>query len=197
LKREFFRQNLSSNPRNIYGWNPLVEPFPNLETISPDSTHNSRNCSPKFGVVPTPANNYFRSVRRWRNPRVPLCSSHQELRPGVFDLSIRPLVHRQSTDFFSAPAKFVFSSEQTPLFISPFFVFSTARSQPSLSLPSPYSPPWPSPFPPRPATVTPWPAPLSHLDLRANPSVNQMCARIKSHTYDDSWYKNRCHIFTI
>jgi hypothetical protein len=23
------------------------------------------------------------------------------------------------------------------------------------------------------------------------------CARTKSHTYDDSWYKNKCHIFTI
>jgi hypothetical protein len=27
---------------------------------------------------------------------------------------------------------------------------------------------------------------LSHPDLRANPGVNQMCARMKSHTYDDS-----------
>jgi hypothetical protein len=23
------------------------------------------------------------------------------------------------------------------------------------------------------------------------------CARTKSHTYDDSWYRNECHIFTI
>jgi hypothetical protein len=23
------------------------------------------------------------------------------------------------------------------------------------------------------------------------------CARIKSHTYDDSWYKNECHIINI
>jgi hypothetical protein len=23
------------------------------------------------------------------------------------------------------------------------------------------------------------------------------CARTKSHTYDDSWYRNKCHIFTI
>jgi hypothetical protein len=36
---------------------------------------------------------------------------------------------------------------------------------------------------------------LSHLDLRANLGVSQMCARIKSHTYNDSWYKNQCHIF--
>jgi hypothetical protein len=39
--------------------------------------------------------------------------------------------------------------------------------------------------------------PLSHPDLRINPGVSQMCARIKSHTYDDSWYKNQCHIFII
>jgi hypothetical protein len=38
---------------------------------------------------------------------------------------------------------------------------------------------------------------LSHPDLRANPGVNLICARIKSHTYDDSWYINECHIFTI
>jgi hypothetical protein len=38
---------------------------------------------------------------------------------------------------------------------------------------------------------------LSHPDLRTNLGVNQMCARIKSHTYDDSWYRNECHIFTI
>jgi hypothetical protein len=24
-----------------------------------------------------------------------------------------------------------------------------------------------------------------------------MCARIKSHTYDDSWYRNECHIINI
>jgi hypothetical protein len=39
--------------------------------------------------------------------------------------------------------------------------------------------------------------PMSHPDLRANPGANQMCAMIKSHTYDDSWYRNKCHIFTI
>jgi hypothetical protein len=26
---------------------------------------------------------------------------------------------------------------------------------------------------------------------------NQMCARIKFHTYDDSWYRNECHIVNI
>jgi hypothetical protein len=29
----------------------------------------------------------------------------------------------------------------------------------------------------------------------ANPSVTHKCARIKSHTFDDSWYRNKCHIF--
>jgi hypothetical protein len=47
--------------------------------------------------------------------------------------------------------------------------------------------------------VSPYPRTrhLSHPDLRANPGANQMCARIKSHTYDDSWYINEYHIFTI
>jgi hypothetical protein len=30
-----------------------------------------------------------------------------------------------------------------------------------------------------------------------NPDATHMCARIKSHTHDDSWYINECHIFTI
>jgi hypothetical protein len=38
---------------------------------------------------------------------------------------------------------------------------------------------------------------VSHLDLRANLVANQMCARIKSDTYDDSWYRNKCHIYII
>jgi hypothetical protein len=29
------KNNISSNPSNIYGWNPLVETFPNLKTVSP------------------------------------------------------------------------------------------------------------------------------------------------------------------
>jgi hypothetical protein len=36
---------------------------------------------------------------------------------------------------------------------------------------------------------------VSHPDLRTNLGVSQMCPRIKSHTYDDSWYRNQCHIF--
>jgi hypothetical protein len=38
---------------------------------------------------------------------------------------------------------------------------------------------------------------MSHPDLKANPDASQICARIKSHTYDDSWYRNQCHIFII
>jgi hypothetical protein len=38
---------------------------------------------------------------------------------------------------------------------------------------------------------------LSHPDLRANPSASKMSARIKFHTYDDSWYRNQCRIFII
>jgi hypothetical protein len=42
-----------------------------------------------------------------------------------------------------------------------------------------------------------WMSFLSHPNLKANSGVNKMCARIKSHTYDDSWYINECHILTI
>jgi hypothetical protein len=31
---------------------------------------------------------------------------------------------------------------------------------------------------------------LSHPDLRANPDASEICATIKSHTYDDSSYRN-------
>jgi rubredoxin len=34
-----------------------------------------------------------------------------------------------------------------------------------------------------------------HQDLGAN--IITKCAGTKFHTYDDSWYKNECHIFTI
>jgi hypothetical protein len=36
---------------------------------------------------------------------------------------------------------------------------------------------------------------MSRPNLRENPGTNQMIARIKYHTYDDSWYRNECHIF--
>jgi hypothetical protein len=39
---------------------------------------------------------------------------------------------------------------------------------------------------------------LSHQGFR-DPSVNIItkCARIKFYTYDDSWYRNECHIINI
>jgi hypothetical protein len=36
---------------------------------------------------------------------------------------------------------------------------------------------------------------VSHPDLRTNLGASQMCDRIKSHTYDESWYIKQCHIF--
>jgi hypothetical protein len=36
---------------------------------------------------------------------------------------------------------------------------------------------------------------LGHQDLGAN--IITKCARTKSYTYDDSWYRNECDIFTI
>jgi hypothetical protein len=41
---------------------------------------------------------------------------------------------------------------------------------------------------------------MSHPDFRGpkpGREIHQVCARIKSHTYDDSWYKNKCHIINI
>jgi hypothetical protein len=89
-------------------------------------------------VVPTPAitpvSNYFRSVRRQWNPRVPLRLPCQELRPGVFDSSIQPMVHLQSTILCSAPARVVFSGEPPPLLYLGFLRFSIF---PSMQGPSP------------------------------------------------------------
>jgi hypothetical protein len=39
----------SSNPSNIYGWNPLIDPFSKIETPPLDSIRNFQNRSPKFG----------------------------------------------------------------------------------------------------------------------------------------------------
>jgi hypothetical protein len=141
--------------KNKISSNSLAEPFPNLETVSPDSIHNSRNCLPKFGAVPTPSttpvSNYFQSMRRWQNPRVPLHSSRRELRPDAFDSSIRLLIRRQSTIFFLTPANFVFSRELAPLFSEPFLHFSpcVAAQFPSLFRTlSPHVPPPPHCAPP-------------------------------------------------
>lgn len=36
---------------------------------------------------------------------------------------------------------------------------------------------------------------LSHPDLRTNSNASHKSDRIKSHTYDESVYRNQCHIF--
>jgi hypothetical protein len=36
---------------------------------------------------------------------------------------------------------------------------------------------------------------ISHSDLKTNPDASHMCAKIKSHTYNDSLYRKQCHIF--
>jgi hypothetical protein len=77
-------------------------------------------------------------MHRRRNPRVPLCSSRQQLCLGAFDSSIRPMVRPQSTNLCSAPANFVFSGEPPPLLHLGFLCFSIFSSmQGPLSLLSP------------------------------------------------------------
>jgi hypothetical protein len=104
FKNWFIMKNkISSNRSNIYiyGWNPLTESFPNLEIVSSYSTHNSRNCSPKFGTVltvaTTPSSNDFQYVRCWRNPRIQLRSSRRGLHLSAFIrwLDLRFTVNRQ------------------------------------------------------------------------------------------------------
>jgi hypothetical protein len=111
---------LSEPQLYIYSRLLLVEHIPNHKTFSSYSIPGSRNCSTKFGAVPTPmASNYFRSVRRRWNPRVPLCSSHRELRPDAFDSSIRPTVRTQSV-FFSLAATRFFSPVSPSSIVGPF-----------------------------------------------------------------------------
>jgi hypothetical protein len=38
---------------------------------------------------------------------------------------------------------------------------------------------------------------VSHPDPKPGREIIIKCAGTKSHTYDDSWYRNECHIFTI
>jgi hypothetical protein len=162
----------------------LVEPVPKHETVSPNSIHSSRKCSPKFGAVPTPAttptSNYSQSVHRLQNPRVALRSSRRGLCLDMSCSSIRPPNLRQSTISSSAPAKLYFPVRNLHcctygFFVSPF----SRRCKASLSLPSlppaaaplraPFPPPARAPLPPgitaaarglarRCATVAAWPA---------------------------------------
>jgi hypothetical protein len=68
-------------------------------------------------------------MRRWRNLRVPLRSSHRGLHLGALNSSIRHLVPRQSTDFSLAPATTFFSVSYLHC-SSWFFFVSRHVSQP-------------------------------------------------------------------
>jgi hypothetical protein len=108
----------------------------------------SRYCSPQFGAVPTPAttlpSNYSQFVHYLRNPRVPLRSSRRGLRRGAFGSSIGPPNLRQSTDFFSAPARVFFPGEKPPLLHLGFLRFHV-RAVPHS--PSPHLSRWQRPSP--------------------------------------------------
>jgi hypothetical protein len=96
----------------------------------------------------TPVSNYFRSVRRRWNPRVPLRLSRREIHPDAFDSSIRSTVHPQSTILCSALARVVFSGEPPPLLYLGFlrvlrFPIHARPPSPSSSLPWRATPPLP------------------------------------------------------
>jgi hypothetical protein len=92
-------------------------------------------------------------VSRRRNPRVPLRSSHREIRLEAFDSSIRPTVHPQSVNLFLTLARVLFSSEPSTIVVHRNFLFLSLPRSPSLSSPYPLfpwrrrPPPPPSPFP--------------------------------------------------
>jgi hypothetical protein len=134
----------SSSSSNIYIQNPLVEPFSKFETPPSDSIRNPEIARRSSEVVltptTTPASNYFQSMRRRRNPRVPLCSSRRELRPGAFDSSIRSIVHPQSKILCSATARVVFSGEPSPLLYLWFLHVLRFSSVQGLPLPHLLSP---------------------------------------------------------
>jgi hypothetical protein len=134
---EITKNKISSNPSNIYGWNTLVEPFPKFENPSPVEIRNSRNYSPKFMTVPTPARNYFRSVLRWWNARVPLRSSRRELRPGAFDFIDSIDGSSSIGEFVLGSRDVVFSGELSTIVaprVSFFLRFPFAQGLPHPSL---------------------------------------------------------------
>jgi hypothetical protein len=148
---------ISSQPQlYIYGRLLLAEHILNHKMVFPDSFPISRYCSLKFGVVPTPASNYFESVRRRWNPRVRLRLSHRGLHLIVFGSSIGPPNLLQSANSSLAPTRVFFPGEQPPLFVILFlrfsiFLFVQGFPLPSLTPkrrhPPPFSPPR-SPPPP-------------------------------------------------
>jgi hypothetical protein len=111
---------------------------------SSDSIPSSQNCSPKFGAVPTPASNYFQSVHRLRNPRVPLHSSCWGLYLGASGSSIGPSNLHQSTISYSALARVFFPGEKPPLLYLGFLRFPIRAGPPSTS---PHLPRWRCPLP--------------------------------------------------
>jgi hypothetical protein len=144
------KNKIPSNPSNF-------DMTTRFKTPPSDSIWNSRNRSPKFGGVSTPASNYFWFVRRRRNPRVPLCSSRRELRPGASNLSIQPPDLRESVKLSSALARWSSPVSPSTIVVHEAFCFFVSHSRrASLSLPS--SPKWRCPLPlhfPTPA----WPFP--------------------------------------
>jgi hypothetical protein len=138
---------ISSEPY-IYARLLLVEHVSEHETIFSYSIPSSRNCSPKFGVVPTSASNYSQSVHHLWNLWAPLYLSRRGLRLGAFGSSIGPPNLRQSTIFSSAPAKVTFPVILFNCF-QPSSSFSFPMEVPSLDSrsPSPLGPAAPCPCP--------------------------------------------------
>jgi hypothetical protein len=108
--------------------------------------------------------NYFQSVHRLWNPRVPLCSSHRGLRLGASGSSIGPPNHRQSTVSSLARVKVTF-----PVSLLHCFQPSSSFSS-SMEVPPPRSP---SPPPPAPRG-----APQALLARDALPPRRPACAPV-------------------
>jgi hypothetical protein len=83
--------------------------------------------------------NYFQSVHRLWNPRVPLCWSHLGLCLGASGSSIGPLNHRQSMVSSLAPAKVTFPVSLLHYF-QPSSSFSSSIEVPLPAAPLPHPP---------------------------------------------------------
>jgi hypothetical protein len=102
----------------------ISDPFRKSRSIAPSVPRRSSGCS-------NSASNYFQSVHRRRNPRIPLCSSRRVLRLGAFGSSIGPPIHRQST---------IFSGEFSPLLPMKVLCFPSPYASIHLDSPSPWCP---------------------------------------------------------
>jgi hypothetical protein len=152
------------------------KPCPHIQSETPEIDRRSSEFVPTLATTPT--SNYFRSVRRRRNLRVPLHSSRRELCPGGFDSSIRPTVHPQSMVLCLAPKRVVFSHEPPPLLYLGFL--RVLRFPVRVGPPSPYpgggGPP-PSISPRR--GPLPFPAAASPIgSAGARPRAPQLRARV-------------------